>query len=153
MEKSEIIKKMEESVSKVIAIDASEALVLIEKKIAINGRTKSFITYSNLVEGIEFSFENINNGQPFLINRNDWSGLNRAIIGTILAHVSIRSFQKHDFMASVLVVNSIDCSPSDQFFNWMKHIGLINDSQFEIYAFWADHVKRAFNYYKVHDTL
>jgi len=156
MEKSEIVQRMENTASDIITIDTSSsntAVALIEKKIATHGKNKSFVTYSDLVEGIEFSFENINNGEPFFINRDDWSGLNRAIIGTILAHISVRSFKQHDFIANVLVVNSLDCSPSDHFFNWMKHIGIIKGTQSEVFAFWADHAKRAFNYFKHNDSL
>ena len=146
--KTELIQKMEDSLTDIFD-DNSKAILGIEKRIKKTGEIGVPIIYSDLVRNIEFSSPNLNDGEPFFISNTDWSGLNRALIGQLLAKISIKSYKEHGFMASALVVNSSEYKPSAHFFEWMNYLGIIpnlNDST--ILIFWVEQVRKAVNHYK-----
>ena len=93
----------------------SNALAILEQRVADTGRRLQLITYSQLVTGVAFHLPNIRNGEPYHIQTYDWSGLDRAIIGEFLGFISMRSYEQAGFMASTLVVNALEFKPSWHF--------------------------------------
>ncbi len=87
------------------------ALAILEKRISEAGRSLSLITYTDLVKGVEFHLPNINSGSSYSITTFDWTGLDRRIIGDFLGYASYRSYSKHHFMTSALVVNRDEFRP------------------------------------------
>jgi hypothetical protein len=125
------------------------ALAILESRIAEEGRHLGLITYSDLVRGVDFHLPNVRNGAAYQITVYDWSGLDRAIVGEFLGYISMRSYQEAGFMASALVVNRAEFKPSDHFFQWMKTLDVLpNTDSDTILAFWADQVNKAHNWYK-----
>jgi hypothetical protein len=126
------------------------ALDELEKRIAREGRKKGLITYSDLVKDVAFRLPNVRNGAPYTIRVYDWSGLDRAIIGSFLGYISSRSYRKAGFMASALVVNSGERKPSRHFFNFMHALDILNNkSEDAVLAFWSDQVEKAHRYYRL----
>ena len=125
------------------------ALAVLEGRIADSGRRLALITYTDLVKGVEFHLPNIRNGSSYEIMTHDWSGLDRRIAGDFLGYSSYRSYSKHGFMASALVVSKAEYRPSDIFFNWMKSLDILPDTEEDtVLAFWMDQVNKAHNWYK-----
>jgi hypothetical protein len=132
----------------------SNALAILEKRIADTGRDLKLVTYTDLVKGVDFRLPNINNRNPYQINTYDWSGLDRKIIGDFLGYASYRSYVKHGFMASALVVNRDEYRPSWHFFSWMKDLNVLPDlEESTVLAFWIDQVNKAHNWYKSNRRL
>jgi len=78
----------------------------------------------------------------------NWSGLDRAILGDFLGYISMRSYEEAGFMASALVVSRSEYKPSDLFFEWMKELNVLpNTDKDTILAFWADQVNKGHNWY------
>jgi hypothetical protein len=125
-----------------------EALAVLEERIAETGRRLGLITYSDLVKGVVFHLPNVRKGQAYQISIYDWSGMDRAILGEFLGYISIRSYREAGFMASALVVNRDEYMPSDHFFEWMKTLNVLPDTnQDTVLKFWADQVNKAHNWY------
>ncbi|OLE54155.1 MAG: hypothetical protein AUG51_10010 [Acidobacteria bacterium 13_1_20CM_3_53_8] len=144
----EIAKKMAE-IEWIYADKDPQALSILEEKIAGTGRKLGLITYSKLVEGVDFHLPNIRKGEAYSIQTYNWTGLDRAILGEFLGYTSTRSYREAGFMASALVVNSTGYEPSNQFFEWMEKLGVLPDNNKDtILAFWADQVHKAQNWYK-----
>ena len=130
------------------------ALALLERRIADAGRRLGMITYSELVTGVPFHLPNIHAGATYTITTFDWSGLDRRIIGDFLGYASYRSYSRHGFMASALVVNRDEFRPSWHFFQWMKDLDALPDlEETTINAFWIAQVNRAHNWYKANRRL
>jgi hypothetical protein len=121
----------------------------LEARIAEAGRNLGLITYSDLVQGVTFHLPNIRNGTAYQISIYDWTGLDRAILGDFLGYISTRSYLQNGFMASALVVNRAEYRPSDHFFEWMKKLAVLPDTQEDtVLAFWAGQANKAHNWYK-----
>jgi len=150
MNRKEIIKHLSEIEWAYATYDQNNVLQEFQNKICRAARLNgSLIPYSNLVSGIEFSFSNHNNGEPFVIDVTAWSGLDRRIIGDCLGYLSYRSMQEGGFMASVIVGGLAENRPSMPFFQWTKEIGLIqNTSENQIMNFWVPEVDKAVKWYK-----
>src|SRR5687768_9141713 len=86
-----------------------KALRTLEERIAAAGRKRSLITYSELVRGVTFDLPNLQ--RPPIIDTSDWHDLDRAIVGSFLGYISMRSYENAKFFASALVVNKTDGSP------------------------------------------
>ena len=109
----------------------------------------SLISYSNLVAGVTFRFSNVNNGEPFVIDVQDWQGLHRRIVGDCLGYLSYISYRDYDFMASALVAGLAENRPSEIFFEWMNDLGAIpNLSEESITSFWVNEVNKAIAWYQ-----
>ncbi|MEM9814798.1 MAG: hypothetical protein AAF827_00050 [Cyanobacteria bacterium P01_D01_bin.6] len=107
------------------------------------------MTYSQLVQGIEFCIPSITDGKPFRLNISGWTDQDRHIIGQFLGKLSCESDESHWFMANALVVDAIEGRPSKNFFGWMEYIEAIPDkSETAILSFWADHVQKAHKWYR-----
>mgnify|MGYP003966944281 FL=1 len=127
----------------------SKALGELQKRIEETGRKFSLISYSDLVNGIEFHYPNINNGEAHCISIYEWSGLDRRIIGDCLGYISMQSYLEAEFMASALVVAQLESNPSDIFFEWMESLGVLPDTKEDtVLAFWSAQVKKAHHWYK-----
>lgn len=126
-----------------------DALAVLEERIAEAGRNLSMITYSDLVKGVDFHLPNVRNGQAYRVPIHDWSGFDRGMVGEFLGYISMRSYCANGFMASALVVNRLEYKPSDLFFEWMKRIEVLPDTnEGTVMKFWIDQVNKAHNWYK-----
>jgi hypothetical protein len=123
------------------------ALAILEQRIAEAGRRQEFVTYSDLVKGVEFHLPQVRGGEAYRIF--EWTGLDRAIIGDFLGYISDRSYREAGFMSSCLVVNIEDHQPSKGFFEWMKKLGALKGASDPL-AFWTEQVKKAHEWYQSH---
>jgi len=126
----------------------------IERRIGERARKQGLITYSDLVRDIDFEIPSVNEGRPFRIDVHDWSILDRAVLGDLLGYTSSRSYQKAGFMISALVVNRDEFAPSWHFFEWMKQLDVLPDTNEQtVLAFWADQVHQAHVWFGKHRHL
>ena len=148
--KQNVIAAMEEITWPYASNDQANALQDLQDRICKTGRLGvSLISYSNLVSGISFRFSNVRDGEPFVIDVQNWDGLERRIIGDCLGYISYVSYRDHDFMASALVAGLAWNKPSELFFEWMESIGAIpNMDEDTIDSFWIDQVNKAQAWYK-----
>lgn len=125
------------------------ALGELRGRIAQTGRKFGLISYSDLVKGVEFHYQNIGNGQAYQIDTHDWSGLDRRIIGDCLGYLSMESYAQAQFMCSALVIGRLESRPSEIFFEWMGELDVLPNLKEEtVLAFWAEQVKKAHHWYK-----
>jgi hypothetical protein len=122
----------------------------LTRRISDTGRKFGLISYTDLVSGVPFHYPNINSGQPHFISVfGEWSGLDRRIIGDCLGYVSMQSYKEAKFMASALVIARKESKPSDIFFEWMKELGVLpNTNEATILKFWSEQVSKAHHWYK-----
>jgi len=127
-----------------------KALEGLEERIAVAGRKRSLITYSDLVRGIAFKLPNL--GEPTLtIDVADWRELDRAIVGDFLGYISMRSYDRANCFSSALVVSKNDGTPGDGFYNLLKQLGLIpNLKSKKALDIWAEHVGKAHTWFSKH---
>ncbi len=127
--------------------DAAATAELL-KRIVSAARKRDLITYSDLVVGVTFQLPNVNNGRPFQVDVHNWSHLDRAIAGEFLGYISTQSYRTHGFMASALVVDRMDRTPSMHFFKWMQDLGILPDTTEDtVLEFWIDQVNLAHDHY------
>lgn len=126
------------------------AIDVLTGRIRETGRKFGLISYTDLVDGIEFHYRNINNGAPHQISVwGEWTGLDRRIIGDCLGFISRNSYLEAGFMASALVIARQESKPSDIFFEWMRDLGVLpNLREDTVLAFWSEQVKRAHHWYR-----
>ena len=126
-----------------------KALRTLESRIAAAGRKRSLITYSELVRGVEFNLPNVQ--PPRVIDTSDWQALDRAIVGSFLGYISMRSYETAKFFSSALVVNKTDGSPGDGFYNLLRDLGLIaSKNSLKALDLWAEHVAKAHTWFAKH---
>lgn len=126
----------------------------IERRIIGMARKQGLITYSDLVKNIEFEISSVNQGRPFQIDVHNWSVLDRALLGDFLGYTSSRSYRKAGFMISALVVNRGESAPSWHFFEWMKHLDVLPDTNEQtVLAFWTEQVRQAHDWFGKHRHL
>lgn len=129
------------------SIEDPIALSELRARIESCGKARGLISYSDLVAGMEFRLPSIQES-PYLINVRDWSGLDRAIIGDFLGHISMDSYRSAAFMASALVVGKHADQPSEHFFDWMEQLRILPNRKLEtVLKFWVEHVQLAHRYY------
>ena len=123
----------------------------MEARISHAGKRHDLVTYSQLVEGLTFHLPTVNEGVRFQIDTSNWRDLDRAILGEFLGHISADTFRAAGFFATALVVTQEDRVPSEQFFKWMRSLGMIRhrgrDAEIE---FWIGEVKKAHDWYSMH---
>lgn len=123
----------------------------LASRIAQAGRELRLITYSDLVRGVQFHLSNVRGAEPFEIDVEDWTGLDRAIVGEFLGSISEDSYREGGFLATALVVNKSELKPSDQFFIWMKELGVLpNTREDTVLLFWIEQVNLAHQWYRTH---
>lgn len=127
----------------------SKALTILEERIAVAGRKRSLITYSELVRGVTFNLPNVQ--KPRTIDVTDWQELDRAIVGNFLGYISMRSYERAHLFSSALVVSKMDGSPGDGFYSLLKDLGLIpNVRSAKALDIWAEHVAKAHTWFAKH---
>lgn len=125
------------------------ALCMLRDRIATTGKKFGLISYSDLVIGVDFHYENIRNGEAYNINVYDWTGLDRRIIGDCLGYISMESYKQAGFMASALVIGRIESKPSDNFFEWMEYLNVLPDTkESTVLEFWSNQVHYAHQWFK-----
>lgn len=136
-----------ESVAWRYSVEDPIALSELKARIESKGRDRALISYSDLVAGMEFRLPSIQES-PYSIDVHDWSGLDRAIIGDFLGHISMASYRAAGFMASALVVGKHADQPSEHFFDWMEQLRILPNRKPEtVITFWVEHVQLAHRYY------
>lgn len=126
-----------------------EALHTLEERIAAAGRKRQLITYSDLVRSVTFDLPNVQ--KPRTIDVSGWHELDRAIVGSFLGYISMRSYERARFFSSSLVVSKMDGSPGDGFYTLLKELGLIpNLKSAKALDLWAEHVAKAHTWYTTH---
>ena len=130
------------------AEDDPSALAQLERRISRSGRRGDLLTYSQLVDGIEFDLPRLAD-RPHKIDVHSWTQLDRTIVGNFLGYISMRSYERAGFFASSLVVNKSDHLPGDGFFGLLHAIGLISakdDVRGPI--IWDEHLQKARDWYR-----
>jgi len=121
----------------------------IKRRVEVAGRQTKMLRYSELANGVEFHLPSIRAGNAYMINTWEWTGLDRRIIGEFLGYLSMESWRDAGFMASALVISGEEYQPSDQFFLWMKELGVLPDTRPEaVMQFWSEQVRLAFAHYR-----
>ena len=128
-----------------------DALAALIARVEYAGRREDLINYSDLVRGVRFHLPNVNRGEPFQIDVNDWQDLDRAILGEFLGYISMLSYRKGKFMASAFVINKTEFRPSYHFFHWMKDLEVL--SARDVDDFWQEEVKKAFEWFKINSLM
>jgi hypothetical protein len=127
------------------------ALATLIARVEDAAHREDLINYSDFVKGVWFHLPNVNKGQPFQIDVNDWQDLDRAILGEFLGYISMLSYRKGKFMASALVINKKEFRPSYHFFNWMKDLEVL--AARDVDDFWQAEVKKAFDWFKSNSLI
>lgn len=124
----------------------TQALDKLRSLLQRTARKKTIITYSELVEGITFNIDSVNDGHPFQIHTDPWQDLDRVIIGDFLGKLASESYRDYGFMISALSVNATTMSPSKYFFRWAKELGLLKDNSEEGRdIFWNTQLQKAYD--------
>ena len=144
--RQEVIRRMWGSGSH-LAEDDPNALAEMRQRLIEVGRRDELITYSDLVHGITFRLPTVNECRPFMITRDDWTDLNRMILGRFLGYLSAESYRDNDpgFMLSALAVSKETGQPSEGgFFGWARDVGLLEQQGEEAaLTFWIEQVRLA----------
>lgn len=120
------------------------SLRMIEDRLATAARRNRPLTYSDVVREIQFRIPSIAGGNPYEIVTNDWTGLDRDLIGDFLGYASMRSYLAHDFMISAFAVDKTEMRPSEYFFELMLSLGALRkDSEPEQLRFWITQMEKA----------
>lgn len=127
-----------------------DALGKLQTGIDQAGKERSLITYSELVRDVEFNLPNVKRS-PFKIDVGNWIDFERTVVGDFLGYISLRSYERHGFFASALVVGKMDGSPGWGFYSLLKDLQLIPRLQSErALDIWAEHVAKAHTWYAHH---
>jgi len=125
----------------------------LDRRIAATGRKRGLITYSDLVAGVTFTLPTVNHGAPFQIDVADWSDLDRLVLGDFLGAISSDSYQRAGFLATAIVVNKQEWTPSDHFFKWMADLKVIKSRKPEdVIPFWIEQVNKAHDWYRANPS-
>jgi hypothetical protein len=123
------------------------ALAELERRIADAARKRGLLTYSDLVRDVRFNLPNLRDGDR-TIDVSDWEELDRAIVGDFLGYISQRSYERHGFLSSALVVTKLDGLPSEGFYTLIRDLGLISSGKTDKAMYlWSDHVAKAHTWY------
>jgi hypothetical protein len=124
------------------------ALSELEGRVALAGKKRGLLTYSDLVRGITFRLPSLREPNR-KIDVMEWEDLDRAIVGDFLGFMSMRSYELGQFFSSALVVSKMDGSPGEGFYSLLKELGLIAASKTDKAMYiWADHVAKAHTWYQ-----
>ena len=86
---------------------------------------KQTLTYSDLAAGVTFHLPNVNNGQPYQIDVDDWTDQDREIVGDFLGKIVADSYRAGKFFASAMVISVKRNMPSPAFFDLARQVGLL----------------------------
>lgn len=119
----------------VVATNPS-ALKAMERRINHAIASQGVLTYSQLVDGIDFYLPKSDGSQLYRIDLERWSGSDGGIVGEFLCYISMQSFIQQGVLASAVVVKSSG-KISSGFFELAEILGLLkhrDDASDE--AFW-----------------
>ena len=120
------------------------------RRIAEAGRREQLIPYSDLVRNITFVLPSLREPEH-RIDTAEWEDIDRTIIGDFLGYLSMESYEIGGFFASALVVSKETRLPGEGYFNLLKELGLLKSSKTDKAAYlWADHVRKAQEWYRTH---
>lgn len=126
-----------------------DARIELARRIRERARREKTLTYSELVDGVDFHLPNVNGGIPFQLGIPDWTDLDRAILGDFLGYISKESYEEGGIIASAVVVSKGTDEPSEGFRALMRQIGLLRRSD-DAKLFWAGELGKAYEWYKMH---
>lgn len=129
------------------------ALAELSRRIAAVGRTpKDVLCYSDLVRGVTFGLSNVADGKPFEIE--EWTSLDRAIIGSFLGRIVVDSYRCGRFFASALVIGKESNSPGEGFWGLAEDVGLLRSTRGNARdRFWFDQIALARAWHRANPTL
>ena len=128
----------------------AEARAELARRIAEAGRREQLITYSDLVKNVTFVLPSLREPEH-TIDTVEWQDIDRAIIGDFLGYLSMESYELGGFFASALVVTKENRLPGEGYYSLLKELGLIKSSKTDKAAYmWADHVRKAQEWYRTH---
>jgi len=127
--------------------DELNVLQQFQERICEVAGQKKTISYADLVAGIEFQFNNFNDGNPFQIH-NFRNSAHRRLVGDLLDYLNFISYQQGCFMASSLVVTQETGRPGKGFFEMMRRVGAIPNLHEDVKEkFWIESVQKTFAWY------
>jgi hypothetical protein len=123
------------------------ALAELARRIHTVGRTKEdFIVYTDLANGITFQLPNVKDGRPFEIE--EWTDLNRAIIGSFLGNIAAQTYRQGGFFASALVIGVVANQPGEGFWSLAQEVGMLQSNTEDArLRLWFEHVRLARHWY------
>lgn len=105
---------------------------------------RGVVNYSELVSGIAFRHGSFWDGNEHVVDTYSWTGLDRQMVGGILARLTVESLQDGGYMIGALVVSQADNSPSGVFFDWLHDEGVLNAmTEAAVTAFWVEQMNLA----------
>ncbi len=122
------------------------------RRVADVGRVEDLRTYSEIVAGLVFRLDNVEQGEPFEIDTHAWSDRDRAILGSFLGRLCAETYRRGRFMGSALVVGSQTRQPTGGFWDLMREVQAFEGrNQNERDEFWLRHVQRAYRWYQTNE--
>lgn len=120
------------------------AMAMMRERIETAARERRLVNYSDLVKGIRFQVASVNGGRPFGID--DWSDLDRAVVGDLLGRLNLESYERDGLFLSSLVVLKDAGEPGPGYTNFMLQIGVIR-SRSEALIHWVEEVRRVHDFF------
>lgn len=81
-------------------------LLQMESRIDQTIANQGLLTYSQLVDGLDFYLPQSKLNAPYRIEHKNWNGSDGAMVGEFLCHISMQSFIQRGVLASAVVVKS-----------------------------------------------
>jgi hypothetical protein len=125
----------------------NDALDEIRRRLRRTRLSRGVISYSDLVSGIVFRHGTFWGGEEHLVDTSNWTGLDRQMIGGVLAKLSVESVRAHGYLAGVMVVSKDTLEPSGVFYDWLYDCGVLTHSSQEAREeLWISHLTLAHNH-------
>ena len=122
------------------------------RRVANVGIHEELRTYTEIVAGLVFQLENVEQGEPFEIDTHHWQERDRAILGSFLGRLCAETYRRGRFMGSALVVGSQTRQPTRGFWDLMIEVqALEGRNQQARDEFWLAQVHRAYSWYQAND--
>jgi len=119
----------------------SETVELLKKRISEYASHGTPVSYSLLVSGITFYI----NGDKYIIDTHNWSGLDRRIVGDYLFQIIKDEYRKLGILSTMIVFSQESQEPSQIVQDWLKEIGAYRGDWLK---FWSGETKKVVEYYK-----
>ncbi len=100
------------------------ALLQMERRIDQAIANQVLLTYSQLVDGIDFYLPQSQLSAPYRIEHKDWNGSVGGMVGEFLCYISMQSFVRRGVLSSAVVVKS-NGKISSGFLELSKLLGLL----------------------------
>lgn len=127
----------------------------IARRIAKCARRNGVITYSELVQGIDFRLPNVAAGAPFQLGElGEWTDLDRAVLGSVLGRISADSYLRAEFLASAVAVSKSSREPSEGFKQLVQEAGLLRNPRGDDFVlFWSEQLQKAYDWFEANGDL